>query len=139
MRHPIRVPIFVRPLSGAPAFPARVGDLSQGGLSFLRDAPLPERAALEVELPVQAQRFTLTGRVVRCAPVTPEGFEIGLAFDHPTHHFRLKLAEQVLRIQRLRAELSARAGAPVTEAQAAEQWVARYAKVFADLYPRPRA
>lgn len=133
VRHPIRVPLVVRPKDGSPAFLSRVGDLSEGGVSFGSPRPLPTGARLEVVLPVHHTRFALTGTVVSSVPL-PELFRIGLSFQEPAMAFKLKLAEQALRIEELRAELSRARGAEVTRAEAAELWVARYAETFAAVF-----
>jgi hypothetical protein len=136
LRHPIQVPLAVRPKDG-PRFLSRVGDLSEGGVSFTAGGPLPVGTAIEVELPVHHSRFVLTGTVVACVELPAVGiWRVGLSFVEPEMSFKLKLAEQVLRIDELQLELAQERGAEVTRAEAAQVWVERYAETFADLYPK---
>ena len=137
VRHPIRVRLGVRPKDGNPEFLSRVGDLSEGGVSFASAVPLAEGTAVEVDLPVHDTLFSLHGTVVSRLEL-PEGFRIGLAFVDPDASFRLKLAEQVLRIVRLQRDLTQQRGTTVTHEQAAEVWVEQYAKAFAELSPRSK-
>ena len=135
VRQPIRVPVEVRPRGDTPDFVSRVADLSEGGLAFVSSQPIPTDAVLEVSLPVGDQRFTVVATVVRC--LTAEGedsYRIGVAFLHPAMAFRMKIAEQILRIHELRRSLSVELGREVSIEEAATQWVENYAKEFAELY-----
>jgi len=125
----------VRPRGILPDFQARVADISEAGLCFESPLPLPSDTLLDISLPLADERFTVVGSVVRAVP-TPAGdvHVIGVEFVHPTMSFRMKIAEQVLRIQELRRELSLELGRDVSSAEAAERWVADYATEFAELY-----
>lgn len=137
LRHPIRVPLAVRPRDGGPEFLSRIGDISAGGVSFTSPKPLPEGTGVEVELPVSDERFALLGAVASCIGGRDAGtYRIGLCFLQPGMSFRMKLAEQVLRVGRLREELSRSRGMDVSLEEAAQYWVDQYAELFADLYGR---
>ena len=134
-RHPIRVPTRVRPRGGMPEFQSRVANLSEGGLCFESPEPLPLETTVDISLPIADQRFTVVGTVVRSvSSETGDTHVIGVAFVHPAMSFRMKIAEQVLRIQELRRELSRELGREVPSEEAADRWVADYAKDFAELY-----
>jgi PilZ domain-containing protein len=133
-RHPIRLPITIRPRDGGDETRSRVADLAEGGVSFESARPFAPGEALELSLPVGDRRFTLVGTVARCAAAASGGFTIGLALVDPQMSFRMKLAEQVLRIQELRRHLSRERGAEVSTEEAARRWVDECARDFADLY-----
>jgi hypothetical protein len=133
-RHPIRVPTHVRPRGGQPEFQSRVANLSEGGLCFDSPEPLPPETTVDISLPIADERFTVVGTVVRSIPSETGAHVIGVAFVHPAMSFRMKIAEQVLRIQELRRELSRELGREVSNEEAADRWVADYAKDFAELY-----
>ena len=133
VRHPIQVPLTARPKDGA-EFLTRVGDISEGGVSFSSPQALAAGHAVEVVIPVHDSRFTLTGTVAWCAQSPEGGFRIGLAFVDAGTSFKMKLAEQVLRIEDLQNTLSRERGTPVSRQEAAQIWVERYASGFADLY-----
>jgi hypothetical protein len=132
VRHPIQVPLTVRPKDGA-EFLTRVGDISEGGVSFSSPQPLAVGHAVEVVIPVHDSRFTLTGTVASVVELGGGALRIGLKFVDTDARFKMKLAEQVLRIEDLRETLSRERGTPVTNREAAEIWVDRYAKNFAEL------
>jgi PilZ domain len=134
-RHPIRVPIDVRPRAGSAQFVSCVADLSQSGLSFASPHAIATDTVIDISLPIGDQRFSVAATVVRClAAEGRDSYRIGIAFLHPAMAFRMKIAEQVLRIQELRRTLSAELGRDVSVEEAAKQWVDNYAKEFAELY-----
>lgn len=132
VRHPIRVPLAVRP-KNAGHFLSRAADISEGGISFDSRVPMTQGDIVEVELPVHHSRFTLAGTVASSAPLPGGGFRIGLSFVEPGTAFKIKLAEQVLRIAELQQTLSKEAGREVSSREAAQVWVEKYAETFADL------
>ncbi|MBL8957828.1 MAG: PilZ domain-containing protein, partial [Myxococcaceae bacterium] len=97
VRHPIRVPVSVRPHGGSEPFLSRAGDLSEGGLSFASVAPFERGAMVDIELPVHHSRFTLKGAVASCTAHEDGSWRIGLSFTETGLNFKMKLAEQVLR------------------------------------------
>ena len=133
-RHRISVPLTVRAASEGAELRSTVGDLSEGGLCFACSTPFETGASIEVSLPIADVRFTLIGTVTRSTPTDDGGYCVAIAFLHPEVSFRMKLAEQLLRIQELRKELARERGEDVTPEEAARQWVERYAAEFADLY-----
>jgi len=133
-RHPIRVPLAARPRDGSPAIRSRVGDISEGGLSFTSPTPLQPGSTVDVTLPVNGHRFSMAATVTSCDALAPRGFRVGLTFVEPHQSFRLKLAEQLLRITELQRDVARERGAPVSLEEAAHLWVERYAETFADLF-----
>jgi len=136
VRHPIRVPLSVRPHGAEQPFLSRAGDVSEGGLSFGSAVAFERGATVDVELPVHHSRFTLTGTVAACAPLPDGTFRVGLSFVETGLQFKMKLAEQVLRIEELRQTLSSERGTEVTSREAAQIWVDQFAATFADLVPQ---
>ena len=132
VRHPIRVPMSVR--REGQQFRSRAGDISEGGVSFDSGTPLAVGSTVEVQLPVHHTRFTLAGTVASCVALEG-GFRVGVSFVETGVQFKMKLAEQVLRIDELRLSLTQERGVEVTTREAAQVWVEQYASTFADLFP----
>jgi len=134
-RHPIRVPMQVRPRGGTPEFQSCVANLSETGLCFESPTSLALDMVVEISLPIADERFTVVGTVVRShTDETGTLHVVAVAFVHPAMSFRMKIAEQILRIQELRRELARELGREVSSEEAAARWVADYAKDFAELY-----
>ncbi|MBK7860620.1 MAG: PilZ domain-containing protein [Archangiaceae bacterium] len=135
VRHPIRVPLAVRTQGAANPLLSRAGDISEGGVSFGSPVALALGVTVDIEIPVHHSRFKLTGTVTSCTALGDGTFRVGLSFVEPGTAFKMKLAEQVLRIEELRETLSAQRGQAVTTREAAQVWVEQYAKSFGDLVP----
>ena len=90
---------------------------------------------LSISIPVEDQLFRITGQVVYCQRDPDSGFfHTGVSFSDPTMNFRLKLAEEVLRIKEFRDAASREKGREISELEAATEWIQRYAEKFAQLY-----
>jgi hypothetical protein len=135
VRHPIRVPIKVRSGESSEFF-ARAGDVSEGGLSFDSPDAIENGTLLDVEMAVHASRFKLRGQVTSCLRAIEKGYRIGLAFVDPGQAFKIKLAEQVIRIEQLQQKLTQERGSFVSPEEAADVWVQLYASTYADLVPK---
>ena len=135
VRHPLPVPVAVRPRSDGEEIISSVADLGEGGLAFSSPRELPVESTVDLALSIGDRAFALAGSVASCQAATPDRFRIGVAFLHPGMSFRMKLAEQVLRIHRLRSELAEERGCEVGIEEAAREWVARYAETFAGFHP----
>ena len=134
-RHPIRVPLRCRAQDRDAEIRTRAADLCDGGVSFVSRDPLPAGADVEVVFPIEDQQFALTGTVASCVhDEAAAAYRIGLSFQHPTASFRMKLAEQVLRIHELRRELTRIRGEEVSVDEAATEWIDHYAEKFAAIY-----
>jgi hypothetical protein len=132
-RYPIHVPIRLR-TAGRDEVRSRTGDLSAGGLCFESSEWLPEGISVEVELPLEDQRIHLNGTLLPCRASAPGAWRVPVRFVEPSTLFRMKLAEQILRIHELQRELSELRGEHVTTEEAAAEWVRLYARDFAELY-----
>ena len=134
-RYPIPVPVRFRLDGGRFEARSHVADLSAGGLSFRSVQEIPEGSELEVAFPFEDTRFVLRGSVVRCLCEGSE-YRVGICFLQPEERFRVRLAEQVLRIHELRRELSLQREEEVSTEEAARDWIEYYAREFAELYDR---
>jgi hypothetical protein len=125
----------VHPRDGGGDIISAVADLGDGGIAFPSPRELPLESVVDVSLPIGDRAFSLAGSIASCQPNPAGGqYRIGVAFLHPMMSFRMKLAEQVLRIHELRREISDEQGRHVTTEEAAREWVTRHAEEFADIY-----
>ena len=132
-RVPIPVPVRYRVSGSEHELRSEIADLSAGGLSFASDEPLDPGTLLEVTFPLETARFVLEATVVQVTAEREDVFLIGVRFLAPDERFRARLAEQVLRINERRRELSLVRNEEVTTEEAARHWIERYAREFADL------
>jgi hypothetical protein len=131
LRHPVHVPIVIRPLRRDVAGESRSLDVSQGGLSFLWTKKLSKRALVHVTIPVKDKLFTVKGKVVYSEKNTGSvHFRTGISFADRDSAFQAKLAEETLEILEYQKKISREAGRSVSEEEAAAEWIYKYAKFF---------
>jgi len=129
IRHTVGVPIEVRPVAGASARKLESVNVSEGGISFISDVDYPLGSVIELRIPEVDPPFQAPARVVWTSP--EEGrFCIGVGFLDPTDAFRARMVEQVCSIERYRREVEASEGRVLTPADAAAEWITRYAGRF---------
>lgn len=135
LRHPYKIPVKVRLTSDKDSLKIHSADLSEGGMSFFLEEPVPEGTTMEITLPVENRMFKLQGRIAYSLKDPTSGhYRTGVAFKSPLMSFRAKLAEQVLRIQEFRKKVSHMVGHEISEEEAATKWIEKYAQKFAELY-----
>lgn len=129
IRHTAGVPIEVHAVSGEERQQLESVNVSEGGISFVSDVDYPLGTVIEVRIPEVDPPFEANARVVWTSP--EEGrFCIGVAFLDANDAFRARMVEQVCSIERYRREVEATEGRVLTPADAAAEWIARYAGRF---------
>ena len=109
-----------------------ITNVGLGGLALLSTHPLDVLQRVRVSIPVLDQESELTGNVVWCEK-TDRGYEIGIEFEKSRDTYRLRMIEQICHIEHYRKEVRRLEGRELTSHQAAEEWIARYAKDFPEL------
>jgi len=100
-----------------------------GGLALLSSHPLDLLQRVTVSIPILENNNELTGNVVWCEK-TDRGYEIGIEFERSRDAYRLRMIEQICHIEHYRNEVRRLEGRKLTSQQAAEEWIARYARDF---------
>ena len=94
--------------------------------------PLEVLERVTVIIPVLNRNNQLSGNVVWCEK-TDRGYEIGIKFERSRDAYRLRMIEQICHIEHYRKEVERLEGRRLDSQQAAEEWIARYAKDFPEL------
>jgi c-di-GMP-binding flagellar brake protein YcgR len=129
IRHTAGVPIEVRAVTGDERRQLESVNVSEGGISFVSDVDYPLGTVIEVRIPEVDPPFEANARVVWTSP--EEGrYCIGVAFLDANDAFRARMVEQVCSIERYRREVEATEGRVLTPADAAAEWISRYAGRF---------
>ena len=135
LRHPIKVRLRLQLTGDRAVTRSQTGDLSEGGLHFFWVRALAKGTSLRVTVPVLKQAFKMTGKVVYSVRDTITGlFRTGISFIETSSAFRMKLAEEILRIQKFRDEISEKQGYMISEEEAALTWIQKYSKDFSKIY-----
>jgi len=129
IRHTAGVPIAVTKVDGSAARARQSVNVSEGGISFLSDDEIPIGTLIDVRIDTVDPPFQAHAKVVWA---TPEGecWCIGVQFLEAADAFRARMVEQVCAIDRYRKQVEAGEGRVLTPADAAQEWIGKYAGGF---------
>jgi c-di-GMP-binding flagellar brake protein YcgR len=116
-------------LPGRPARSRPAINVSKGGLSFVSEEEIPVGSNIEIRIAAVDPPFEAKARVV-WVKGEDEGYCIGVQFLDAADAFRSRMVEQVCAIERYRRQVEHEEGRVLTQAEAAEEWIARYAGRF---------
>lgn len=129
IRHPVDVPLEVENVSGEQA--TQITDVSFGGLSFLCGQYHRPGTELLLRIPFLEPPFEARARVAWCR-TEYGGHRIGVRFHAEDDAFRSRMVEQVCAIESYRNEVRQREGRVLSAAEAAHEWIERFAARFPD-------
>lgn len=137
-RHSIHFPIRLQPVhssGGQPLAKTQCTDFSEAGLSFIWTHPLTVGTLLNLSIPVKNRVFKLNAHVAYASTTSkPDLFHIGVSFQDTTSAFKAKIAEELLEIQKYQKNMARDAGHEISEQEAAEKWIEKFAAHFAHLF-----
>ncbi len=138
VRHPLSYPLktrIIHPDVNVKEVLSESDNISAGGLLFTCEEPVIVGSEVEIELKVEKRVFLLTGKVVRCEKKKDQsGFSIAVAFHSPNELLKMRMMEQVVRIELLKTRLERRYGVKLEFASVAKEWIKRYSEQFAKYY-----
>lgn len=129
IRHPVDVPLEVEGVPDNQC--SRVAEVSFGGLSFLCPHSHPPGTELVLRIPCMEPPFEARARVAWRRRESG-GHRIGVRFLAEADAYRSRMVEQICAIERYREEVRHREGRTLTTAQAAQEWIERFAHRFPD-------
>ena len=132
VRHPSSIPIELAvarvPNSRAP----ELRNISSGGFACAVDEPIPIGAAVQLRIPVIWPDYRGCGVVMWCRAAPPR-YEVGIEFG-AQDFFKTKMIEQLCQIEQYRQQILSGEGRELDSEQAAQEWIALYAKEFSDSF-----
>ena len=138
IRHPVSVPVEFR-MADEPALPGNRGDdtftmrdISRGGVSFTSTYPIQAGSVVFVIVPAVDSYKGIRGVVAWCRGANSR-YDIGVTFADEENSFRMRMIEQVCRIEHYRKIMEQRRGTPVSSDEAAREWIEKFASCFPDL------
>jgi hypothetical protein len=130
IRHPTDIPIHWSLGEIVPAGGEHLRNISEGGLAFISQHDIPVGASINIQMPVVRPDISVKGEVVWCRPDEDGCFEVGVRFTDAGQRFQMRMVEQVCHIEQYKKELFEDEGRALTGAQAAMEWIKRFAKDF---------
>lgn len=110
-------------------------NISEGGLSFIAEQPIPVGKTVSITVPSISSHFKLQGEVVWCKKLGKH-FTIGVQFHNSEENFTARMVEQVCHIESYRKYVLQKEGRILSSDEAAEEWIKKYADRFPDVFMR---
>jgi len=130
IRHPTDVPVHWSIGEMVPPGGEHLRNISEGGLAFESHHEIPVGAMIEIHIPVVRPETSVNGEVVWCRPSGDGCFEVGVRFTDAGQHFKMRMVEQVCHIEQYKKDVLENEGRTLTSAEAALEWIKRFAKDF---------
>jgi len=137
IRHPSKMPIEIRPDHSQQGAAESLTNISFGGVCFSSQAPSLPGTMVTLALPVSIGTTQVRGRVSWCRERTTD-YEIGVEFLDASDFYTVRMVEQVCHIEQYRQQMREEQGRDLSTADAALEWIDRYAADFTNLAEEPR-
>jgi c-di-GMP-binding flagellar brake protein YcgR len=128
IRHPSDIPIEINKEDRS-ANEECLNNISSGGLSIKAAAPLEEGATVRIKIPLVKPSFEARGKVVWCREEDGR-YDIGIEFIETKDIFRVRMIEQICRIEHYKKEMYEKEGRVLTGREAALEWISKFAQSF---------
>ena len=129
IRHPTDIPLEYHLVDIVAHEKNFLKNISEGGLSFQSTVCIEPGAMIHITIPLRDPVFETEGIVVWCRESEGQ-FEVGVQFKDPSSEFRVRMIEQVCQIEHYKTEILNKEGRKLTSAEAAREWIAKYAQHF---------
>ncbi|MFB9886039.1 PilZ domain-containing protein [Balneatrix alpica] len=129
-RFMLEVPIEIDTPEYAIALDQHSYNLSQGGLAFISEVPLPAGTLVQVRIPLVDPVFECEAEVKHCCRQGSR-YEVGLMFTDPDDAYRSRMVEQMCCIEIYKKRVWQEEGRQLSTEAAAAEWIGRYAADFA--------
>ncbi len=129
VRHTSDIPIEVQPEDLSINTEERLTNIGAGGLSFCTSVELHKGAHVRIRISLVNPVFEVRGRVVWCRKVG-ETHHVGIQFVEANDSSRVRMIEQICRIEQYKKEILRKEGRTLSGRDAALEWIGRYAESF---------
>lgn len=129
IRHPSDVPIECRIDNNLRGSTQRLKNVGFGGLAFGSQCCFTVGADIVVRISGIEPAFEVNGRVVWCRREHGE-YSVGVQFLDENDSFRVRMVEQICHIEHYKTEVEDKEGRRLSGEEAAQEWIARFAKDF---------
>ncbi len=131
VRHPSSIPIELA-IERAPRGISALCNISNGGFACAVDEPIEVGSSIQLRIPLIWPDYRGCGVVVWCR-VAPPRYEVGIEFG-AQDLFKTKMVEQLCQIEHYRQQVLHDEGRQLDSEQAAQEWIALYAREFSDSF-----
>ena len=135
IRHPLSYPIkTVVEGKESEEIESESENIGEGGLLFKSEKRIEEGTRVRVEVEVEGRKIKTEGIVVRCTEDGNGLYNIAVSFLTPQESLKVRMMEQIVRIELFKQRLERRYGKKFDFSCVAKEWIKRYSKAFAKRY-----
>ena len=127
IRHPSEIPIEFTVIDKQDGEVRSLHNISRGGLSFTSSKPVAVGTLITVHIP--GRNFEAHSRVAWCRK-RDLIYDVGVEFINSDDAYTMRMVEQVCHIEQYRRQVLQLEGRDISGAEAAQEWIARFAKTF---------
>ncbi len=132
VRHPSSIPIELAVARAPGRGATELRNISKGGFACAVDEPIAIGSAVQLRIPKIWPDYRGCGVVVWCRAMPPH-YEVGIEFS-AQDVFKTKMVEQLCQIEQYRQQILSDEGRELGTEQAAQEWIALYAKEFSESF-----
>lgn len=129
IRHPVSMPIDFRVQGERAHYSRQLENVSEGGICFQSSRAVEPGVGVKISIPVAGRDFHADGMVTWCRRDKGH-YQVGVRFNDSATAYTMRMVEQLCHIEDFRREVSRVEGRDMSPAQAAAEWVSRYAEKF---------
>jgi hypothetical protein len=100
------------------------------GISIVTNEFFSIDTVLDITISISEPAFTASGHVSWCIPDRKGCYRTGIVFDDPETAYGVRMIEQICYIEQYRQQIHKQEGRTLSQADAAEEWIKRFAKDF---------
>ncbi len=109
-------------------------NIGEGGILFKSEKRIEKGTKVKVEVEVEGRKIKTEGVVVRCDRDKDGRYNIAVSFFTPQETLKVRMMEQIVRIELFKERLERRYGVKLDFSCVAKEWIKRYSKAFAKRY-----
>lgn len=129
IRHPSDIPVEIQLANAVASNDGLTENVSIGGLAFTSQIPFEKGALIKLTIRLMKPIFEAKAKVIWCDG-QGGSFDIGVAFVETKDAFKIRMIEQICRIEHYRNEIQSREGRVLNGREAALEWINKYAESF---------
>ncbi len=98
-------------------------------LAIQSEVLIEPKSEVQINYPVTDQDYIVTGTVIKCEEDNDQ-YNVVVEFSDPNNVTRVRMVEQICRIELYKREVLKNESRSITKTQAALEWIDKYAKDF---------
>ncbi|QLE97278.1 hypothetical protein [Neptunomonas phycophila] len=130
IRHPTDIPAKIALCSDYGVSRNTCSESGVVGISIVTREFFSIDTALDITISISDPAFTASGHVAWCIPDRNGHYRTGIVFDDPETAYGVRMIEQICYIEQYRQQIQKQEGRTLSQADAAEEWISRFAKDF---------